>query len=217
MPTSHYAHLRGLLQVLCAGVLVGYGCTGRCSCCASRIDLPARGHHLASTIGAAVALLLLVALRRVGELASLVRRHPWRLLAVGTGTASFQTLFFLAVPMAGVAVATMVGLGVAPAPLTVYDAVGSRRAPSVGRVTVLATTLMGLVLVSVVAGEAGTGPRPVAGVLLAAISATIFAVTTVAVGGRISRACHRWCSPTVWRWWACSSSRRPCCWWTGPR
>ena len=187
MPTSHYAHLRGLLQVLCAGVLWGTGGLAMQLLREQDPISPLAVIIWRALIGAVVALLLLVALRRVGELASLVRRHPWRLLAVGTGTASFQTLFFLAVPMAGVAVATMVGLGVAPVLLTVYDAVGSRRAPSVGRVTVLATTLMGLVLVSVVAGEAGTGPRPVAGVLLAAISATIFAVTTVAVGGRISR------------------------------
>jgi len=184
--TSH-SHLRGLLEVTCAGVLWGTGGLAMQLLREQDPISPLAVIVWRALIGAVVALLLLVVLRRVGELAALARRHPWRLLAVGTGTASFQALFFLAVPMAGVAVATMVGLGLAPVLLTVYDAFRSRRAPGVGRVTVLATTLTGLVLVSVVAGEAGTGPRPVAGVLLAAASATIFAVTTVVVGGRISR------------------------------
>jgi drug/metabolite transporter, DME family len=182
-----YSHRKGLLQVVCAGVLWGTGGLAMQLLRDQDPISPLAVIAWRAVIGAGVSLLLLVALGRLGELVALVRRHPLRVLAVGTGTATFQALFFLAVPMAGVAVATMVGLGLAPVLLTVYDAFRLRQAPGIGRAPVLATALIGLILVSVVAGEAGTGPRPFAGVLLAAASATIFAITTVAVGGRISR------------------------------
>ena len=187
MHTSHHSHLRGLVQVCCAGVLWGTG--GMAMQLLREHDpiSPVAVIVWRALIAAVVVLVLLVALRRLGELVALARRHPWRLLAVGTGTAAFQTFFFLAVPLAGVAVSTVVGLGLAPVLLTVTDSVRARRRPSGREVAVLVTTLTGLVMVAAVAGEASTGPRPFTGVLLAAASASTFALTTQAVGGRISR------------------------------
>ena len=184
---SHQAQRRGLVEVVCAGVLWGTGGLAMQLLREQDPISPLAVIFWRALIGAVVVLLLLAALRRGDELVALVRRHPWRLLAVGTGTAGIQAFFFLAVPMAGVAVATVVGIGLAPVLLTVTDAVRSRRPPTRARLAVLVTTLTGLVLVSVVAGAAGTGPRPVAGVVLAAASATTFALTTTLAGGRISR------------------------------
>jgi len=184
--TSHHSHLRGLAQVSCAGVLWG---TGGMAVQLLRQQDPLSPVAIIvwrAVIGAVVVLVLLLALRRVGDLVGLVRRHPWRLLAVGTGTAAFQSFFFLAVPLVGVAVATVVGLGLAPVLLTVVDAVREHRRPGTGQIAVLVTALTGLAMVCTVAGEASTGPRPLTGVLLAAASATTYALTTAAAGGRIS-------------------------------
>jgi len=184
---AHRSPLRGLTEVVCAGVLWG---TGGLAMQLLRDHDPISPLAVIvwrAVIGAAVVLVVLVALHRLGELVTLVRRHPWRLLAVGSGTAALQAFFFLAVPMVGVAVATVVGLGLAPVLLTVVDAVRARRPPGRHRVVVLVTALVGLVLVCTVAGGGATGPRPVTGVVLATLSAVSFAVTTTAAGGRISR------------------------------
>ncbi len=187
MHDAHHTHLRGLVEVVCAGVLWGTGGLAMQLLREQDPISPLAVIVWRAAIGAALVLLLLVLLRRVGELVSLVRRHPWRLLAVGAGTAALQAFFFLAVPMVGVAVATVVGLGLAPVLLTVSDAVRVGRPPGRRRVLVLAMALVGLALVCTVAGGGATGPRPVTGVLLAALSAVTFAVTTSAAGGRISR------------------------------
>ena len=187
MHDAHQSHLRGLVEVTCAGVLWGTG--GLAMQLLRQHDpiSPLAVIVWRAVIGAALVMLVLLALRRTGELVALVRRHPWRLLAVGAGTASLQAFFFMAVPMVGVAVATVVGLGLAPVLLTVVDTVRQRRPPSRQRVAVLVTALVGLALVCAVAGGGETGPRPVLGVVLAAASAVTFALTTSAAGGRISR------------------------------
>lgn len=187
MHDAHRSHLRGLVEVTCAGVLWGTGGLAMQLLREHDPISPLAVIVWRAVIGAALVLLVLVVLRRTGELVALVRRHPWRLLAVGAGTASLQAFFFMAVPMVGVAVATVVGLGLAPVLLTVVDTVRQRRAPSRHRVLVLLTALVGLVLVCAVAGGGETGPRPVLGVVLAAASAVTFALTTAAAGGRISR------------------------------
>ena len=171
MHDAHQSHLRGLVEVTCAGVLWGTG--GLAMQLLRQHDpiSPLAVIVWRAVIGAALVMLVLLALRRTGELVALVRRHPWRLLAVGAGTASLQAFFFMAVPMVGVAVATVVGLGLAPVLLTVVDTVRQRRPPSRQRVAVLVTALVGLALVCAVAGGGETGPRPVLGVVLAAGSA----------------------------------------------
>ena len=187
MHDAHQSHLRGLVEVTCAGVLWGTG--GLAMQLLRQHDpiSPLAVIVWRAVIGAALVMLVLLAVRRTGELVALLRLHPWRLLAVGARTASLQAFFFMAVPMVGVAVATVVGLGLAPVLLTVVDTVRQRRPPSRQRVAVLVTALVGLALVCAVAGGGETGPRPVLGVVLAAASAVTFALTTSAAGGRISR------------------------------
>ena len=137
-------------------------------------------------LAAAVLLVALLALRRGGELLALARSRPRQLLAVGAGTAAYQGFYFVSVTQVGVAVSTVVSLGLAPVLLTVAESVRDRRAPASGRLVVLAAALTGLVLVSVAGHASSTGPAPVAGVLLAIASGTTYALTTVA-GGSISR------------------------------
>ncbi|RYB94292.1 DMT family transporter [Nocardioides oleivorans] len=183
---SQTTHLRGLAEVAAASVLWGTG--------GLAVQL-IREHDALSpvtisawrmAIAAAVLLVALVALRRVGELVELARARPRQLLVVGAGTAAYQGFYFVSVTQVGVAVSTVVSLGLAPVLLTVAEAVRDRRAPAPGRLGVLAAALAGLLMVSVAGHASSTGPAPVAGVLLAIASGTTYALTTAA-GGSISK------------------------------
>ncbi|MEV0953252.1 DMT family transporter [Promicromonospora sp. NPDC050249] len=140
---------------------------------------------------AAVALLMAsFALRRGPHLVALVRAHPVRAVVVGLGTGAYQALYFGSVATAGVTVATVVSLGLAPVLLAVVDLVRARRRTAtrstVRLMLVVASALSGLVLVSMASGMAsGTasgadavGPRPVLGLLLAIASGSVYAATT---------------------------------------
>jgi DME family drug/metabolite transporter len=110
-------------------------------------------------------------------------RGPRRLAAVSVGSLVFQLLFFVAVRDAGVAVATLVALGLAPVALSVAEAVGNRVVPDARALAVLACALAGLALVT---GSGGTaGPRPLIGVLEAIGSGLAYAAST-AVSGPLS-------------------------------
>jgi DME family drug/metabolite transporter len=121
---------------------------------------------------------------------ALVRAHPVRAVVVGLGTGAYQALYFGSVATAGVTVATVVSLGLAPVLLAVVDLVRARRRTatrSTVRLTlVVSSALSGLVLVSVASGMAsGTapgahavGPEPVLGLLLAIASGSVYAATT---------------------------------------
>lgn len=136
---------------------------------------------------AAVALLAAsLALRRGPRLVALVRAHPVRAVVVGLGTGAYQALYFGSVATAGVTVATVVSLGLAPVLLAVVDLVRARRRTatrSTVRLTlVVSSALSGLVLVSMASGMASgvnaVGPRPVLGLLLAIASGSVYAGTT---------------------------------------
>lgn len=180
------SHARGLLEVGFASVLWG---TGGLAVQLIREQEPLSAVTISAwrmALAAAVLLVALLVLRRGGELLDVARARPRQLLAVGVGTAAYQGFYFVSVTQVGVAVSTVVSLGLAPVLLTVAESVRHRRAPAAGRVAVLAAALTGLVLVSVAGHESSTGPAPVAGVLLAVASGTTYALTTAA-GGSISR------------------------------
>lgn len=186
MPTSSPSRLRGLAEVAAASVLWGTGGLAVQLIREREALSPVTISAWRMVIAAAVLLVALLALRRGGELVALARARPRQLLAVGVGTAAYQGFYFVSVTQVGVAVSTVVSLGVAPVLLTAAEAVRHRRAPTRSRLAVLAAALTGLVLVSVAGHESATGPAPVAGVLLALASGTTYALTTVA-GGSISR------------------------------
>lgn len=140
---------------------------------------------------AAIALLVAsLALRRGPRLVALVRAHPVRAVVVGLGTGAYQALYFGSVATAGVTVATVVSLGLAPVLLAVVDLVRARRRTatrSTVRLTlVVSSALSGLVLVSMASalasgsasGAGAVGPRPVLGLLLAIASGFVYAGTT---------------------------------------
>lgn len=184
MPTS--SHLRGLTEVAAASVLWGTGGLAvqliRERDALSPITISA----WRMVIAAAVLLVVLLTLRRGRELRELARARPRQLLAMGVGTAAYQGFYFVSVTQVGVAVSTVVSLGVAPVLLTAEEAVRQRRTPDRARLVVLAAALTGLVLVSLAGHQSSTGPAPAAGVLLALASGTTYALTTAA-SGSVSR------------------------------
>ncbi|MFI6427729.1 DMT family transporter [Promicromonospora sp. NPDC050880] len=133
-------------------------------------------------VAAVVLLAASLVLRKGPHLAALVRAHPARAVAVGLGTGAYQALYFGSVATAGVTVATVVSLGVAPVLLAVVDVVRARhRAVTHGTVRltlVVGAALAGLVLVSAASGSGAGGTRPVLGLLLAAASGSVYALTT---------------------------------------
>lgn len=183
---EHPSHLRGLLEVGAASVLWGTG--------GLAVQL-IREHDTLSPVtisawrmamAAVVLLVVLLVMRRGSELVELARARPRQLAVVGAGTAAYQGFYFISVTQVGVAVSTVVSLGLAPVLLTASEAVRHRRAPTRSRMAVLVAALTGLVLVSIAGHESATGPAPLAGVLLAVASGTTYALTTTA-GGSISR------------------------------
>lgn len=185
-PHHRPSHARGLVEVAAASVLWG---TGGLAVQLIRDQAPLSPVTISAwrmAIAAVVLLVALLARRRGGELLTLARSRPRQLLVVGAGTAAYQGFYFIAVTQVGVAVSTVVSLGLAPVLLTVGESLRHRRVPEAGRTVVLVAALTGLLLVSIAGSESSTGPAPVAGVLLAIASGTTYALTTAA-GGSISR------------------------------
>jgi DME family drug/metabolite transporter len=172
----------GLASVCLAGVLWGTG----------GLALEILRDHSSMTVLTVSAYRMLIAaialvaaslvLRRGPQLVALVRAHPGRAAAVGLGTGAYQALYFGSVATAGVTVATVVSLGLAPVLLAVVDLLRARRRTvtrgTVRLTLVVGAALSGLVLVSAASGANAVGPRPVLGLLLAIASGSVYAGTT---------------------------------------
>ncbi|GAA2595040.1 EamA family transporter [Winogradskya consettensis] len=98
-----------------------------------------------------------------------LRQAPFRLLAVGVGLGAYQALYFVAVQLGGVAVATVVSLGSAPVLIAVWEKSRSR-----SLWISMAAAVTGLILI------AGGDATPNAAGLLAALASGFgYAATTV--------------------------------------
>ncbi|MBW3621012.1 MAG: DMT family transporter [Actinobacteria bacterium] len=117
-----------------------------------------------------------------------------RLLGVGLGLAAYQAGYFTAVHRAGVSVATLVTLGLAPVLVTVAERVRTRRRTR--RTTAVAVVLAVVGLAALVGLPAHAGPGTMSGVAFAAASAAGYAGLTLA-GGDLSA---RLGSPRLTSW-----------------
>ncbi|MBX6748945.1 MAG: DMT family transporter [Micromonosporaceae bacterium] len=182
----------GLVQVCLAGVLWG---TGGLTVQAIRAIDPLHPLTISAWRLAIAAVVLLggaLVLRSAGAVVGLLRRSPRRVVAVALGTAAYQFLYFSAVTHAGVTVATMVSLGLAPILLFLAPGAGRPQRRTPGDVAVLTTALAGLALVSLSAGHGTGGTSPMLGVIEACASGSAYAAATRA-GWSLSRAA----APTV--------------------
>ena len=97
-------------------------------------------------LAVAAVVLLVLAAHRLGPLWGHLRSSPGPLVLVGAGLGAYQVLYVVAVTYAGVAVATVVSLGLAPVLVAGWESLRARRLPGPGTVAVLVAGTAGLVL-----------------------------------------------------------------------
>jgi drug/metabolite transporter, DME family len=183
--TSDRAARRGFLFVVLAGMFWGTsGVSG--SIVLDRTDLgplDIAWHRM--TVAALTLGVVHVATRRRRAATSRVRPTRGtvvRLLLVATGLAAYQLAYFAAVTTAGVSIATLVALGLAPLLIAVGATLLGHGRPDAATMVALTVALVGLVLlVGISAGEGGTAV--VLGAVVASGSALGYAVVTLAGGG----------------------------------
>jgi DME family drug/metabolite transporter len=172
------APARGFLLVVLAALCWGTsGISGDVVADRTGLDpLDIAWHRMA--IGAAVLLAVQLArARRGGARTPLTPGLRWRLGAVGAALAVYQSAYFAAVATAGVSIATLVALGLAPLLVAVGSTVLGHGRPDRATGLALAVALAGLVLlVGVSAG--GDGGEAV---LLGALSAVGCAIAYAGV------------------------------------
>jgi DME family drug/metabolite transporter len=114
-------------------------------------------------------------------LVATVRAAPLASVAIGVGLGAYQALYFLAVTMSGVAVATVVSLGLAPVLLAGWESLRARRLPRRAAGCSVAAAIAGLALIS----GLGSPQRPM-GIVVAVACGFAYAATTV-LSGRVAR------------------------------
>jgi DME family drug/metabolite transporter len=184
-PLHSPAARRGFLLVVLAALCWGTsGVSGKIV--AERTDLgplDIAWHRMAI---AAVALLIGTALtrrRRSGPTTPLTRGIAGRLFLIGAGLAAYQLAYFAAVATAGVSIATLVALGLAPLLIAVGATLLGHGRPDGATVLALVVALTGLVLLVGVSAGVDTGTTVVLGALMAVGSALGYAVVTLAGTG----------------------------------
>jgi drug/metabolite transporter, DME family len=176
---------RGFLLVVLAALCWGTsGLSG--AVVADRTDLgplDIAWHRMA--IGAVVLAVGFALTRRRGRAttSALTRPVAARLLLVAAGLAAYQLAYFAAVASAGVSIATLVALGLAPLLIAVGAAVLGHGRPDRATLVALVVALIGLVLLVGISAGADSGTTVLLGALLAVGSALGYAVVTLAGGG----------------------------------
>jgi len=144
------------------------------------------GEHVGLTpLGIATWRMGVAGIALLGYLAIVGRLRPrswthamwWRMIVTGALTAAFEAAFFTAVELASVGLATLIGIGSAPAFVAAYDAVTTRRRPPRLHLAALGLALAGLALL--VGGGAGQGSDVAAGAAIALFTGAAFAAITI--------------------------------------
>ncbi|MGY1594516.1 DMT family transporter [Geodermatophilus sp. SYSU D00708] len=183
-PTPRASAARGFPLVVAAALCWGTsGVSGRIV--ADRTDLgplDIAWHRMA--VGAAVLLVAHLLTRRRRPVAvPLTGPVALRLALVAAGLAAYQLAYFAAVASAGVSIATLVALGLAPLLITVGAALLGHGRPDRATMLALTAALTGLGLLVGLTAGASTGTAVLLGALLAVGSALGYAVVTLASGG----------------------------------
>jgi DME family drug/metabolite transporter len=165
---------RGFTLVVLAAVCWGTsGITGDVVADRTGLDpLDIAWHRMA--IGAAVLGAVHLARRR-GTGTALTGRLRWRLVAVGAGLAAYQSAYFAAVATAGVSIATLVSLGLAPLLVAAGSTVLGHGRPDRATGLALAVALVGLVLLVGVSAGGDGGDAVLLGALAAVGCAVAYA------------------------------------------
>jgi DME family drug/metabolite transporter len=183
-PSTTSAASRGFSFVVLAALCWGTsGVSGRIV--ADRTDLgplDIAWHRMA--LGAVVLLAGHLLTRRRGQSPAVPLTRPLavRLTLVAAGLAVYQLAYFAAVAAAGVSVATLVALGLAPLLIALGGTAFGTGRPDRATSTALAAALVGLVLLVGLTAGASAGTAVLLGALLACGSALGYAVVTLAAG-----------------------------------
>lgn len=105
-----------------------------------------------------------------------LRSAPVAVVAAGVGLAAYQALYFIAVRLTGVSIATVVSLGLAPVLLSVWETIRTRQRPGNAELAASAAAILGLVLISTVTDDGATATG--LGLLAAVASGTVYAAST---------------------------------------
>jgi drug/metabolite transporter, DME family len=188
-PAHSTASRRGFLLVVLAALCWGTsGVSG--TIVADRAGLgpfDIAWHRMA--IGAVVLLIGFTLTRRrraagtAENVPTLTRGTAARLVLVAAGLGAYQLAYFAAVASAGVSIATLVALGLAPLLIAVGATVLGHGRPDRATVVALVVALVGLVLLVGISAGADSGTTVVLGALLAVGSALGYAVVTLAGAG----------------------------------
>ena len=168
---------RGFVLVVLAALCWGTaGITG--DLVADRTDLDpldVAWHRMAVGAVVLVAAHLLARRRRTVPATHLTRPVRLRLLGVGAGLAAYQSAYFAAVATAGVGIATLVALGLAPLLVAVGAALFGHGRPDRATGTALVVALAGLVLLVGVSAQGDGGDAVLLGALAAVGCAVAYA------------------------------------------
>jgi DME family drug/metabolite transporter len=132
----------------------------------------------------AIAALVLLPFRRppalLTALLTALRTAPLGLVMTGIGLGAYQALYFLAVTLGGVSIATVVSLGLAPVVLAAGETAKARRRPDATSTTTVIAGVLGLSLITVSTGQPIEGaPHPGLGLLAAIACGLCYAASTV--------------------------------------
>lgn len=168
----------GLITIVVAGIL--WGTTGVVvQLIRQSADLSPVGIGFYRLAIAALALLLFIA-RQLRPAVLALRSRLWPVLVVGAGLGAYQALYFIAVAWGGVAIATVVSLGLAPVLIAGWEAIRSRRRPACATLCSISAAVIGLALITgCTVSPTGAAPQPLLGLLVALGSGLGYAVTTV--------------------------------------
>jgi DME family drug/metabolite transporter len=126
-------------------------------------------------IGAVVLLVVGFGARR--RILAAFRAAPVATVVVGVGLAAYQALYFLAVRLGGVSVATVVSLGLAPVLLSAWETFRSRQRPGAVTLSASVAAIVGLVLIGGATVEPGAAAAGL-GLVAAVASGVVYAATT---------------------------------------
>ncbi|GIE88826.1 DMT family transporter [Actinoplanes regularis] len=131
--------------------------------------------------------MLLLGLPARRQIWAAFRSAPGAVITAGVGLAAYQALYFVAVRLTGVSIATVVSLGLAPVLLSAWETIRTRQRPGNAELGASAAAIIGLVLISSVTADGATTDDSATGSgmtaaglgLLAAIaSGTVYAAST---------------------------------------
>ncbi|GAA2866100.1 DMT family transporter [Actinoplanes cyaneus] len=124
----------------------------------------------------AAGIMLIIGLPARRRIWAAVRSAPVAVVAAGAGLAAYQALYFIAVRLTGVSIATVVSLGLAPVLLSVWETIRTRQRPGNAELAASAAAVLGLILISTVTGDGATATG--LGLLAAVASGTVYAAST---------------------------------------